>query len=48
MRFTELLRGGIVITFSDGKCALFPAELLYSLLPEALELREDDDEEPEA
>jgi hypothetical protein len=36
----ERVRGGILMTFADGKCALFPAELLYSLLPQAQEIPE--------
>jgi hypothetical protein len=36
----ERVRGGILMTFADGKCALFPPELLYSLLPQAQEIPE--------
>jgi hypothetical protein len=36
---------GIVITFSDGKCALFPAVLLYAALPHAQEISELKDDE---
>ena len=43
--FVEMIRNGIVITFDDGKCAFFPADLLYRQLPEAEELRETDDDE---
>jgi hypothetical protein len=43
--FAELLRGGIVITFSEGKSALFPAELLYESLPKAQNLEEEADED---
>jgi len=45
VRSAELLREGIAITFSDGKAALFSAELLYSLLDQAHELTVDDDDE---
>jgi hypothetical protein len=41
----ELFRNGVIITFSDGKCALFPAEILYATLPKAQELSDNDDEE---
>ena len=46
VEFAELLHGGVVITFSDGKSALFSADLLYASLPKAQELPEDDDEDP--
>jgi hypothetical protein len=42
----ELFKNGIIITFTDGKCALFPADLLYASLPQAQELNEDDEEGP--
>jgi hypothetical protein len=41
----ELYRDGILITFADGKCALFPADLLYASLPQAQELCKTDEEE---
>jgi len=41
----ELFRDGVIITFADGKCALFPAELLYASLPQAQELSENEEEE---
>ena len=31
----ELSTRGVVITFADGQSALFPSELLYSVLPAA-------------
>jgi hypothetical protein len=40
----ELFRNGVIITFADGKCALFPGELLYAALPQAHELRDDEEE----
>jgi hypothetical protein len=45
VRSAELFRNGIIITFADGKSALFPAELLYASLAEAEELRENEEEE---
>jgi hypothetical protein len=35
-----------MITFSDGKCALFSADLLYASLPQAQQLHENDEEDP--
>jgi hypothetical protein len=37
----ERVRGGILMTFADGRCALFAPELLYSLLPQAQEMPDD-------
>lgn len=37
----ERLTGGVVIQFSDGKCALYSASLLYDTLPKAEELYEE-------
>jgi hypothetical protein len=42
----ELFRNGIIIAFTDGKCALFPADLLYALLSQAQEFTDNDEEEP--
>ena len=47
VRFVELVREGLIITFSDGKCALFSADLLYTSLSQAQELHENDEEDPE-
>lgn len=33
----------LVITFDDGKCALFSASLLYAILPEAELVTEEDE-----
>ncbi len=41
----ELLRDGVAITFIDGKAALYSAELLYTLLPQAKALTIDEDDE---
>jgi hypothetical protein len=46
VKYAELVGRGLIITFADGKCALFPADLLYSTLPQAEELNELDDAEP--
>jgi hypothetical protein len=35
------LRGGVVITFENGKCALYTAALLYAMFPNADELIQD-------
>jgi hypothetical protein len=45
VRSAELFRDGIIITFTDGRSALFSAELLYGSLAQAQELRENEDEE---
>jgi len=31
----ERMEDGVIITFDDGKCAVYPASLLYDVLPEA-------------
>jgi hypothetical protein len=33
----------LVITFGDGSCALYTAELLHSLLPQAIQVLDRDD-----
>ena len=38
--YAERLRGGVVITFEDGKSALYPAALMYDMLPQAERLDE--------
>jgi hypothetical protein len=45
VRFAELLRDGVVITFTDGKSALFSADFLHASLPQAQELSENDEDE---
>jgi hypothetical protein len=35
------LRDGVVITFEDGKCALYTASLLFAMFPQADELIQD-------
>jgi hypothetical protein len=46
VKYAERIGGGIMITFADGKCALFTADLLYATLPKAQELNDLDDDEP--
>jgi hypothetical protein len=47
VKYAELVGRDLIITFADGKCALFPADLLYSTLPQAQELPQSpDDTEP--
>ena len=41
----ELFRNGIIITFADGRSALFSADVLYASLPQAEELNENGEEE---
>jgi hypothetical protein len=45
VRFVELLRDGVVITFSDGKSALFSADFLRASLPHAQELSDSEEED---
>ena len=35
------LKDGVVITFEDGRCAVYSTALLYATLPKAHELTED-------
>ena len=35
------MRDGVIITFVDGKCALYTAALLYAMFPNADELIQD-------
>jgi hypothetical protein len=46
VRSAELFRNGIIITFADGKCALFSADLLYAALSQAQELTDQEEDEP--
>jgi len=46
VKYAELVARGLIITFADGKCALFPADLLYATMPQAQELREAEDDDP--
>jgi hypothetical protein len=40
----ERLNGGVIITFDDGKCAVYSATLLRTIFPQADEVMEDSDE----
>ena len=40
--YAERLGDGVVITFEDGKTAVYPASLLRSVFDQARELREDE------
>jgi len=39
--FAEVLLNGMVITFVDGTCALYSAELLHHILPQAVVLNDE-------
>lgn len=36
----ERVGDAVLIEFADRKCALFPAALLYEILPEAIEIED--------
>jgi hypothetical protein len=36
--FAERLDNSLIITFDNGKCGLYPAHLLYAVLPQAKDL----------
>jgi hypothetical protein len=38
--FAEVLRNGLVIAFNDGTCAIYSADLLRQMMPDALPLTE--------
>ena len=46
VKYVERVSGGVIITFADGKCALFKDDLLYATLSQAQELNDLDDGEP--
>jgi hypothetical protein len=39
--YVERLGDGVIVTFDDGKCAVYPAALLYAVFPQARELRDE-------
>ncbi len=43
--YAERLGGGVIITFADGKCAVFSALLLHNTLSQADEVNELDTHE---
>ncbi len=36
----DRLDGSVLITFNDGRCAIYSSDLLYSALPQAKELND--------
>ncbi len=38
----ERLNGGVIITFDDGKCAVYSASLLYATLDQAIVVEDED------
>ena len=45
--YADRLNGGVIITFDDGKCAVYSAALLHATLPQAEQVFEPDPEEEE-
>ncbi len=43
--YAERVGGNVIIEFSDGKCALYSASILYSMLTQATDLNTPDSEE---
>ena len=41
----ERLEKGVIITFDDGKCAVYPTSLLLAIFPNAEEIIDPDPEE---
>jgi hypothetical protein len=41
----EILGGGVIITFDDGKCAIYSASLLYATFDQATLVEVEDEEE---
>ena len=41
----DRLHGGVIITFDDGKCAVYPTSLLLAIFPNAEEIIDPDPEE---
>jgi hypothetical protein len=40
VRSAEVFRDGVIVTFADGRCALFSAALLYTSLSQAEDLND--------
>jgi hypothetical protein len=40
------MAGGVVITFDDGKCAIYPTVLLLTVFPDAIAVEDSDSIEP--
>jgi hypothetical protein len=43
--YAERVGGNVIIEFNDGKCALYPASFLHSMLTEATQLDTSDSDE---
>ena len=41
----DRLDGSLIITFENGRCAIYSSDLLYATLPAAKEIYEEDAEE---
>ena len=41
----DIMTGGLLIAFEDGRCALYPADLLLSVFSQAQEISADEDDE---
>lgn len=41
VRYAEVLKGDVIVTFADGKCALYSAILLHALFDQAEEIAEE-------
>jgi hypothetical protein len=48
VRSAELFRNGVIVTFDNGKSALFSADLLYASLPQAQDLSDQMDQSGES
>jgi hypothetical protein len=42
--YAERLNDGVIITFDDGKCAVYSASLLYANFPQAQEVIETEED----
>jgi hypothetical protein len=40
----DQVAGGVIVTFGDGRIAIFPADLLYSLISSAREVFDTEEE----
>ncbi len=43
----DRINGDVIVTFDDGKTAIFPASVLYELLPQVRERLVNDTAEPD-
>jgi hypothetical protein len=44
----ERMEGGVIISFADGKCAVYSASLLYATLSQASHVDPDPEDFPES